>query len=138
SYLLSSFLLPQPVVPYFPVLIFNGSLLTSYILILTAHRMPLGWREMAIFPVFVAFPFWYLIAEFYANLLSVAIGMMLVSSALVMFAAEIGFRAGSSPLKVRAPLIVLCGLQIGIATGAYQSFLPTFATMASGCILWHL
>src|SRR5690606_33295277 len=136
TYYLTVYVLPQPVVPYLPTLIFCASLLASYLLIITAHRFPIDIRAVVLFVVFCGFPVWYFIAEFYANLLSVAVGQLLVSYALVMFAIRDEEARLWSRMRDRIWSLMAIGVLVGVATGAYQSFLAAFAAMAVGSAFW--
>src|SRR5690606_32150836 len=55
---LTSYLLPQPVLPYFTTLVFCLCIALSYVLILLSHRLAVDWRALLVFPVFAAFPVW--------------------------------------------------------------------------------
>src|SRR5690606_10508589 len=85
TYFLTVYVLPQPVVPFLPTLILCASLLLSYLIILAAHNLGLNWKTLLLFALYAAFPFWYFIAEFYANLLSVGVGLILTCGGLLTF-----------------------------------------------------
>ena len=88
-YLLTEFVLPQAVVPFLPNLILCITLSTSYLILLYAHGMRLSKMLIAAFPIFMGFPTWYFLSEFYANTLAVSIGLVLSSTALFLFSDSI-------------------------------------------------
>lgn len=137
-YLIEGFVLPQPTVPYLPNAIFCISVAVAYVLLVRAHGLPITWRTYFLFPLFCAFPTWWYIAEFYANLPSVSFGLVLASAATHSFRRTF-VRPVLEPsltdkaLPVGAGLAVMAVL-LGTAIGAYQSHLFAFAGYGLGVI----
>lgn len=137
SYLLTKYVLPQPVVPFLPIALLCTGLLFAYMLILSAHRLRLTWQTTALFPLFAGFPVWYLISEFYANLLSITVGIVLAClSVLVLTKDYFQENATNNKTKRSDRLLVVC-LLLACATGAYQALYLTFIAMVAGCMLWQ-
>ena len=138
-YLLTKFILPQPVIPFLPNLIFCISAAISYLVIVRAHIVEMNWKGILLFPIFMAFPFWYFIAEFYANLLGVSIGLILSSVALLIFSRSISQLTGESVRKKTfLMLVALQGVLLGTAIGAYQSYLLAFFSMGLGLLVLNI
>lgn len=136
---LTAYILPQPVLPYFTPLVFCLSMALSYVLVLASHRLSADWKALAAFPVFAAYPVWYFIGEFYANLLSVSVSMVMVSAAvLALRHACDHLRNGSATPAVLALHTLFGIVLVGTATGAYQAFLLVYATMGLGQIVFSL
>jgi hypothetical protein len=131
-YLLTKFILPQPAIPFLPHLIFCISVAISYLVILRAHQMKLDWKSILLYPIFMAFPIWYFISEFYANLLGASLGLILSSVALLIFSHSM---SGGIRKKNLLMLIALQGGLLGTAIGAYQSYILAFFSMGLGLIV---
>lgn len=131
-YLLARYVLPQPVIPYFPHLLLMLGLVTAYLLLLRT----LNWQNHAaavwVFPLFAAHPCWYFIGGFYANLLSLSVGLALVSTAALLTT-----RALQPTLRFRGLVIhlILAALSLGTALATYQSFLLAFSVIMLGTVL---
>jgi uncharacterized membrane protein len=135
-YLLTKYILPQPVIPFLPHFIFCISLSSSYLIILRAHLIKLDWKSVLLFPVFMAFPIWYYISEFYANLLAASLGITLCSIALLVFRSCLHqLDRQNLKAKVFIQLSVFQVVLLTIAIGAYQSYLFAFLSMGFGLIL---
>ncbi len=137
-YLVEGFVLPQPTVPYLPNAIFCLSIALAYVLLVRAHGLSVTWRTYLLFPLFCAFPTWWYIAEFYANLPSVSLGLVLSSIAALAFR-QTFVRPALEPslpdraLPVGAGLALIAAL-LGTAIGAYQSHLFAFVSYGLGII----
>lgn len=137
-YLLSKFILPQPVIPFLPNLIFCISVAISYLIILRAHHLKLDWKSTFLFPVFMAFPTWYFIAEFYANILAVSFGLTLSSISLLIFSRAISQQWESVKKKTFIMLVCMQAALLCMAVGTYQSYLLAFISMGLGIITLKL
>lgn len=136
THLLTYYVFPQPVVPYLPHLILCAALSVSYVVLLAAHGLRCDARALLTFPLFLAFPTWYFIAEFYANLLSVAVGLLLCSVAFAMYAhAMRQCAAGRFSTARCASVLVLAAVVLAGALGTYQSYLLLFVAMVLGGLL---
>lgn len=132
-YLLTRFVVPQPVVPYVLHALFCLFASVAYVLLLRAHGMARDKRSLLLFPVFAAFPVWFFIAEFYENLFSAGVGLLLIAVAAAVFqtfvvAARPGWKRLLTVVAVEAVLV-------GTATGAFQSYLLGFTCIGLGVIL---
>src|SRR5690606_24395775 len=81
---------------------------------------------------------WFYIGEFYANLPSVSLGVMLCALATLLF--EQALQSHDSKCSSTARLIstlLLASILVGGALGAYQSFLTAFACMALGTAIFR-
>lgn len=137
-YLVEGLVLPQPTVPYLPNAIFCISVALAYVLLVRAHGLSVTWRAYLLFPLFCAFPTWWYIAEFYANLPSVSLGLVLSSTAALAFRQtfvrpELEPSLPDRALPVGAGLALVAVL-LGTAIGAYQSHLFAFVSYGLGII----
>lgn len=137
-YLINRFIMSQPVIPFLPHLILCLSIVISYFLILRAHRLKLEWKSIYIFPVFMAFPTWYFIAEFYANLLAVSFGLILCSISLLIFSRLISRRWQSLDKKTFFMFFYIQAVLLSISIGAYQSYLLAYISMGLGILVLKL
>jgi hypothetical protein len=135
-YLVEKFLFPQSAIPYAPYVLFAACMATAYMLILRMHRFSLGWRAYLGFPVFCAFPTWWFISEFYSNVPSVGIGLLLTCLALYFAVGPAGQAPADAATRNRHRLLAV--LLLGLAIGAYQSFALMFICMAAGVALAEL
>ncbi len=129
TYFLERFIFPQPVIPYAPNLIFALSIALAYLFLARAHNFPRDWRMFLTFPVFGAFPTWWFITAFYANLPSVSLGVLLVSLAGFIFA-----RTRASGRRIPWGWLGLQVVLLTVAVGGYQSFLLMYLAIGIGII----
>lgn len=130
TYLLERFVFPQPVIPYAHNLMFALSIALAYMFLVRAHNLPRDWRMFLAFPVFGAFPTWWFITAFYANLPSVSLAVVLVSLAGFIFARTRSL-GGQIPWGWLGLQVVL----LTVAVGSYQSFLLMYLAIGVGIIL---
>lgn len=130
TYLMERFVFPQPVIPYAHNLMFALSIALAYMFLVRAHNLPRDWRMFLAFPVFGAFPTWWFITAFYANLPSVSLGVMLVTLAGFIFA-----RTRSAGRGIPWGWLGLQVVLLTVAVGCYQSFLLMYLAVGVGLIL---
>lgn len=133
-YLVERFVLPQPTVPYLPNAIFCVCVSIAYVFLVRAHGLGATWRTYALFPLFCAFPTWAYLAEFYANLPSASVGLVLSSAGALVFQRTFVRPAlgpwEPSPFRSEWLGLALQALLLAAAMGAYQSHL--FASVGFG------
>lgn len=137
-FLLERWVLPQPVLPFFPTFLFCLLISLSYVLLLNAHRIVSWWSAILLFPLFCTFPIWLFIAEFYSNLPSAGFGILLLSlAALIYRIAAIDPPAPNRgrEWKSSACLFIAQVIFVATAVGTYQSFLLAFASIGLGIIV---
>lgn len=133
THFLTHYVLPQPVVPYLPHLILCGALAVSYLLLLRAHELRCDNRALFVFPLFAAFPTWYFIGEFYANLLSVSVGLLFCCTAVLIFTLMLrAYERGGMPVGTLTAAMAAAAVLLGAALGTYQSYIAAFAAMVLG------
>lgn len=77
SFFIEKYIIKQPTVIFFPELFFGVCACLSYILVLKAFkRKSLEFFDIISFGIFCAFPVWYFILEFYANIPAVSVGIL--------------------------------------------------------------
>src|SRR5690606_16908163 len=106
--------------------------------ILAAHGLRCSGRSIALFPILAAFPTWYFIGEFYANLLSVSVGLLLCTFSVLLFTKAV--RANEQhALSTAGRVLSVVGVTImtGTALGTYQSYLTAFSGMVLGVLLFE-
>lgn len=134
AYLLERFVFPNPTIPYTLNLLFALFIAFAYFLLITAHRFPNDWRIFFAFPIFSAFPTWYFITDFYANLAATSLGIVLVALAGLVFARSYTLWLNSH--KVPWGWLSLQIILVTVALGGYQSFLLLYIAIGIGIILW--
>lgn len=132
TYLLERFVFPQPVIPYVHNLMFALSIALAYMFLVRAHNLPRDWRMFLAFPVFGAFPTWWFITAFYANLPSVSLGVMLITLAGFIFA-----RTRSMGRGIPWGWLGLQVVLLTVAVGGYQSFLLMYLAVGVGLVLFE-
>lgn len=127
-FLFTQYLYPQPVLVYFPHVVFVLCMVLSYLLLLRAFAVSFRqrWWALLIFPVFMAHPVWYFIAEFAANLVPTALGMVAVAVAVWLF---------KQPPRLKN--IVLQMLLLCLALGSYQSLIFVAYVLYAGLLVQH-
>lgn len=132
NWLIETFLLNQPCVPFFTDLLFCTAATVSYLLLLNSHRLPVGPLTWLAFPLFCSYPQWDLIGEFYGNVPGVACGLVCVAAASCLFQRTFIRRTTThGRLRCLVAQVVL----VASATGCYQSFLLMFAAIGCGLML---
>lgn len=132
-YLVEKFILPQPAVPFAPYLLLIVSLAVSYALLLRAHGYQTGWKTYFAYPVFGAFPLWWLITAFHANTAALAIGVFFISlSAYMLFGESRGRVSTFRGSLVKNSMIII---MLACAIAAYQSLILMFICFAFGSLL---
>ena len=138
TYLIERFIMPQPTVPFLPLAIFGFFMALAYLMILRACGIPeLSFRHYATFPVFVAFPIWFFIAQFGANLFAAGLGMALSGAFLLAFRDTVRMRHQSASDRM-TKFCKLYILQMVIATltmSLYQSFTVLLLVGGFGIVL---
>lgn len=132
NWLIEKFLINQPCVPFFTDFLFCMAATVSYLLLLRAHRLPLGPLAWLAFPLFCSYPQWDLIGEFYGNVPGIACGLVCVALAASLFQQTF---IGRTTQRGRLLCIVAQVLLVATATGCYQSFLLMFAAIGCGVML---
>lgn len=129
-FLIEKYLFLQPAIPFSPYILFSFSLAFSYIFILKAHGLRFNWIVYFCYPLFCAFPTWWFIEEFSANIPSLGFGLMFVSVAAFIHMR----RLGESKFIVWRELLLTI-LLVSFAIAAYQSLLIVFVSMCFGAFL---
>ena len=120
NFILTQFLLPQPVLPFLTIFIFCISAIISYYILIEIFKINSKKVMLLAFPAFVAFPTWFYISEFYANISGISAG--LIFTFLSFYYAEKAYC--DFKLKVTTFIITLpSALMLAFAIGCYQSYL---------------
>ncbi|MFJ2326642.1 glucosyltransferase domain-containing protein [Pseudomonas sp. NPDC087690] len=134
AFLVEKFIFPQPVMPFVPNLFFYACLALAYMFMLRAHRLTFNWVTALAYCIFIAHPIWWFIGEFYSNVPSTGIGVLMLSIGVFAFS-RIGMgkhnRAGT--LK----LALLSSFVLSLAIGAYQSLVMFYLVAGLGVILFE-
>lgn len=138
-YLIELLLLPQPTIPYLPVIVFGICTVVAYLLLLRSLTFKTNLWSYILFPLFAAFPIWFFIVEFYTNLPGIGLG--LVSSGLAVYYYD--RLISSSEYKFVSIFRQFNSLSIAIgatavALACYQSFLFFIVSAGLGAILVKL
>lgn len=116
-FFLNQYFYTQPIVYYFPNLVFILLASISYIFVLKSlnYNSDKKWAIIFSSVIFTSHPFWYFIAEFYTNLIPAGIGLICCSYAMYLAS------------KNKSVLLQIALIMIAI--GNYQSYLPVMASM---------
>jgi len=130
AYLVETFILTRPVLPFLPNLVFGLACVASYLLILRLARpgKPLGFAEYVSFAVFCGFPTWFFISEFYTNIGAVGIALLCATLAIGLALRAISGMGGKSAGFALA--LVLGAFSISI----YQTFLLYMFALSLGLV----
>lgn len=139
NYLIERFLVPQPVVVYFPLVVFGALASLAYTWLLRAHGLPLeDIRSRLLFVPFVAFPTVLLLVVFKANAIGFGVGlavacrfMLLAREFLVAWPGSRSRSPAGQPLT-QLGLAVIC---VAVAVGSYQSLLLLTIAGLAGVVL---
>ena len=135
-YLVELLWLPQPSVMFLPGAIFGICVVIAYLLLLDAHNIRLKPpRAYLLFTVFAAFPTWFFIMEFYANLPAVGVGLALASFSALCFARLTDPQVRDSDRQNTAFTATTSVLALAVAIGAYQSFVLFGGSAFAGIML---
>lgn len=116
-FFLNQYFYTQPIVGYFPNLVFILLSSFSYLLVVKSlnNQTDNSWIIILSSIVFTSHPFWYFIAEFYTNLIPAGIGLICCSYSMYLAS-----RNKSSIIQI---------ILIMTAIGNYQSFLLVMLSM---------
>jgi Glucosyl transferase GtrII len=120
-YLIDQLFLPQPILPFLPIACFGAFCCAGYLLLIGAApgRLPQN-RDLALFPVFCAFPTWSFLTVFKTNVPGA--GLALFCGCLAAY-----YFRGFCKTERRTPrewalLFLPVGILGATAIGCYQSF----------------
>lgn len=138
SYLLAKYVLIQPIVPYVQNVFFCISMALSYMFIVNTYRLKDRALIYFTYPLFCAFPVWFFIVAFYANIASVSAGILFVSAAIFIFDCYKDSLGQMRVVKLNFFALFGQALLLAMAIAAYQSFILIYAAMGIGLILFSL
>ncbi|WP_296742899.1 glucosyltransferase domain-containing protein [Mesorhizobium sp.] len=122
AYLVETFLIPHPVMPFLPPAVFGVGCVTAYLLVMDAiGKHELSIAEYACFTIFCAFPTWFFLVEFYSNIGAVGIGLAAATLAVWLISKKDPPVASSRFLAA-----IAAG---GFAISIYQSFVPAILVL---------
>jgi hypothetical protein len=134
-YVIERFLLPPPVLPFFPLFVFGGFASLGYIVVARRHDYDLAdWRVLLLFVLFSGFPALHFMLDFSFVLPSLGVALLLACVCLHLFdraMAAITDPPGQPARRGRlAGLLALHALCGAGAVGVYQSLI---LLVAAGC-----
>jgi len=127
---LEKYLFPQPTLPFMHHFLFSLALALSAALLARANHLKRDWRMYLGFAVFVSFPSWAFITEFYANMPSVNFGIVCVALAVFIFSRTSAAWGKASLLTMGLQIVLLT-----LALGGYQAYMAVYLTMILGVLL---
>lgn len=132
NFFISQYLYTQPVLYYFPHLLFIGCAAVSYALLLDSLSISIKQykKALVVFPLFCAHPFWFFINEFYANIAPTALGLLCCSLSVWVYAKQ--------PLRQTIYNALIQIVALTVAIGAYQAFLFVAFAGYTGWVLWQM
>lgn len=132
-FFLTQYIYTQPVIGYFPHVVFVVLSALSYLLLVDAFGISPQRRNWVLLgaALFMAHPVWVFMTEFYTNLVPTALGMISCSLALWCFAYgghDRGHDRGHGPLLRGGMAFAQVGL-VFLALGNYQAFVLVMAVL---------
>jgi hypothetical protein len=141
AYLVERFLLPQPVLPFFPLFLFGALASLGYMIVARAHRYCLQeWPVLLVFILFSAFPILFFILEF--SMVTVSLGIALLLGCLSIHLFGRALDCLTAPAAGRGEILRLFLLQALAGAGAVGVYQSLVLMVAAGCcglfLLRHL
>jgi hypothetical protein len=134
-YVIERFLLPPPVMPFFPLFVFGGLASLGYIVMARRHEYDLAdWRVLLLFVLFTAFPALFFLLDFSFVTPSVGVALLLACLGLHVFDRAMDALEEARRGKL-AGLLALQALLGAGAIGVYQSFILLVAVGCCGIFL---
>ena len=134
-YVIERFLLPPPVMPFFPLFVFGALASLGYIVVARRHEYDLAdWRVLLLFVLFSAFPALFFLLDFSFVTPSFGVALLLACLALHLFDRAMDTLEESRRGKL-AGLLALQTLLVAGAVGVYQSLLLLVALGCCGIFL---
>lgn len=131
-YLITKFIFLYPVIPFLPYILLVASLAFSYIIILRLFSEQITWRAYFVYPIFAFYPTWWCIAEFYANVPAIAIGLSSTVIAVALSAVPLRQKYN----KLLSWHDIFAAFLLAFALGTYQSYLLLYAAIYLSWILF--
>jgi hypothetical protein len=132
AYLIERFLLPPPILPFFPLFLFGALASLSYMIVVRVHQYRLEeWPVLLAFILFSAFPVLYFVLDF--SVVTISFGVALLLSCVCLFLFDRAMDSFSARAAHRGGTIGLFALQALSAAaviGVYQSLI---LLVAAGC-----
>lgn len=123
SYLIETYIMPQPILPFIAPAIFGLGCVIAYLLVMDMiGQRELSLAEYACFAIFCGFPTWFFIVEFYSNIAAVGFAF-----ATMTFAVWLASHADGSKL---IPFFLAAIVAGAFAISIYQSLAPAMLTMS--------
>ncbi|CAN7157841.1 glucosyltransferase domain-containing protein [Mesorhizobium sp. LjNodule214] len=122
AYLIETFLIPHPVMPFLAPAVFGVCCVAAYLLVMDAiDKQELFVAEYACFAIFCGFPTWFFIVEFYSNIAAVGIGLTAIALALWLISKK--------DIPVASSHFFVAIAAGGFAISIYQSFAPAILVL---------
>lgn len=135
-YLIERFILPPPVLPFFPLFVFGALASLGYIAIAKAHDRDLGdWRVLLLFVLFSAFPVLFFILDFSMTTPSLGVALLLACLSLFLFDRVMDAMAEAGNRRKLPGLFALQALLGAGVIGVYQSLILLVAVGCCGVFL---
>lgn len=135
-YLIEGFVLPPPVLPFFPLFVFGALASLGYIAVAKCHDRPLAdWRVLLLFVLFSAFPALFFLLDFSFVTPSFGIALLLACISLFLFDRVMDAMAEPGNRRRLLGLFALQALLGAGAIGVYQSLILLVAVGCCGIFL---
>jgi hypothetical protein len=132
AYLIERFVLPPPVLPFFPLFVFGALASLGYIAIAKCHDRDLAdWRVLLLFVLFSAFPALFFLLDFSFVTPSFGVALLLACISLFLFGRVVD--AMAEPGARRRTLTGLFAVQALLGAGAIGVYQSLILLVAVGC-----
>jgi hypothetical protein len=130
-YLIERFILPPPVLPFFPLFVFGALASLGYIAVAKSHDRDLAdWRVLLLFVLFSAFPALFFMLDF--SMTTPSLGVALLLACLCLFLFDRVMDAMAEPGN-RRRLLGLFALQALLGAGVIGVYQSLILLVAVGC-----
>jgi hypothetical protein len=124
NYFIQDFIFTSPVTPFATELMGLFFLSLSYYVMVKTLKWPFNLATFASFPVFIAFPSFYFINEFDANIIPTALGFLFTAMSVCCIGL---MQENQRPSKMIGLLAIVL---FALAIGTYQTFVTVFIVLA--------
>ena len=137
AYLFENFILQNPSIPYYPLLLFG--LFGSAAFLLSTHTREINnytFGTFIEFAIFIGFPTWFLMAAFSGNIAAIGMGLLLISTAAYIFKIIIISPTSTTQKPLKILLYLLMAIIAAAAVGIYQAFILVLGVNLIGLIIF--
>ena len=123
-YLLETYFLDQPVIPFLPYFLFLIIMMASFFIIVKTYDLAASWYRLISFPVFIGHPIYSFALEFNQLAFPLSVGILLISCSVFLLGHGFWHEKGNLIRKIL--LLFLVSLLLSFSVSIYQSLIFLF------------